>query len=379
MSTMAVRGKMQEGYQQLQAQSWETVLQKKQFGVVSANFTMPLFTGGKIIAANKAAGIELNEAKVQRSIKEEELVCELVERYYGLVLSNAVLNVRKEVKATMDKHLSDAQQLKSNGMIADAEYLHAKVYASQAEREYKKAVRQQEVINDALLSTLSVDSGVLVSPITPLFYHKNLGKLHYYQQEAQKNSKQLELVALKKNLAHQGYLVERANYMPTLAAMGNYDIANKDLSEHVPEYFVGVGLSWKVFDGTSRMRKAKAAKLKEKQVDEYYQQAELNVNTAVSKYYHELNMQIEQLSELETAQQFAQEYYRVRQQGFTEGMATTTEVADANLALAKVNIEKLQAMYAFDVALSKLLFYSGKLDQYLQFAQDKKAIYSTVQ
>ena len=39
------------------------------------------------------------------------------------------------------------------------------------------------------------------------------------------------------------------------------------------------------------------------------------------------------------------------------GMATATQVADANLAVAKVKIDRLQAMYGYDVALSKLLHY----------------------
>ncbi|GAO28125.1 hypothetical protein [Geofilum rubicundum] len=48
-------------------------------------------------------------------------------------------------------------------------------------------------------------------------------------------------------------------------------------------------------------------------------------------------------------------------------MATSTEVTDASLAVAKVRIEKLQAMYAYDVALARLLELAGMPEMFEDF------------
>ncbi|MBI9068432.1 MAG: TolC family protein [Salinivirgaceae bacterium] len=378
ISTQIVRGKILEGLDEINATDWNHTIQKKQFGVINANFVMPIYTGGKINAANKAAKIELAEARTQKSVKQDELFCQLVERYYGLVLSNAALVVREDVQKTMNAHVNDAEKLKKYGMIADAEYLHAKVYNSEADREYKKTKRENKIINDAFLNTLSSDSIINVQPLSKLFYLPQINDLSYFLEMGNKQNEMLEMVQHKKELAHQGYQAEKAAYFPTIAAMGTYDIANKDLSPNVPEYMVGVGVNWSLFDGASRMRKAKAAKLRENQVDDYYAQTELDINMAIQKYYQELNMQLEQLHDLEQAFDFANEYYRIREKAFSEGMATTTEVADANLALAKVKIDKLQAIYKYDVALSKLLFYSGILSDFGKYQNSSEVIYTEI-
>jgi outer membrane protein TolC len=65
--------------------------------------------------------------------------------------------------------------------------------------------------------------------------------------------------------------------------------------------------------------------------------------------------------------EFTAEYSRAREKAFSEGIATATQVSDANLAVAKVKIERLQAIYSWDVALSKLLYYSGMSDQFVSY------------
>jgi outer membrane protein TolC len=69
----------------------------------------------------------------------------------------------------------------------------------------------------------------------------------------------------------------------------------------------------------------------------------------------------------------ANEYFRVRNKAFSEGMATSTQVADASLLLAKARIDRLQAMYGYDVSLSKLLYYAGITDRYISYMRRSKA------
>ena len=69
-------------------------IQEKKFGMVNAGFVMPLFTGGKINAANKAAKIKFEESEIETIQKSYELTGELVERYFGLILANQAMKVR---------------------------------------------------------------------------------------------------------------------------------------------------------------------------------------------------------------------------------------------------------------------------------------------
>jgi outer membrane protein TolC len=367
VSTAVIRGKMLEGLNTVNNADWIQTIQEKKFGMVNAGFVMPIYTGGKINAANKAAKIKFEASEIESIQKSHELSCELVERYFGLILANQAVKVRQTVKDGMQRHLDDAQKLAQQGMIAQVEVLNAKVYYSDADRELKKSERQVEILNEAVLNTVAETGNSKINPVSELFYFDKIEELDFFKKKALENSPLLGQVNKKKELAQQGVKVEQSAYLPTVAATGTYDLVNKDLSPYLPDYMVGVGLQWSLFDGNARSRKVKAAKFQEMQADDFYAKAESDIHSAITKYYQELHMYLEQINELDAAMDFTAEYSRAREKAFTEGMATATQVSDANLAVAKAKIERLQAIYAWDVSLSKLLYYSGLSDQYAAY------------
>ena len=373
VSTTIVRGKMMEGLESVNNAQWIQTIQNKKFGTVNAGFVLPIYTGGKINAANNAARIKFEESEIETIQKSHELSCELAERYFGLILANQAVKVRNEVKSGMQKHFDDAEKLAKEGMIARVEVLNAKVYYSDADREFKKSERQVEILNEAVLNTVAETRDIKINPLSELFYLEKIEALDFYKQKALSNSPLLQQVNKKKELARQGVKAEQSAYLPTIAATGTYDIVNKDLSPYLPDYLVGVGLQWSLFDGRTRASKVRGAKYQESQAGDFYAKAESDIYSAISKYYQELHMNLEQINELDAAMDFTTEYSRAREKAFSEGMATTTQVSDANLAVAKAKIERLQAIYAWDVAFSKLLYYSGLSDQYVSYMNSPEA------
>ena len=91
--------------------------------------------------------------------------------------------------------------------------------------------------------------------IAKFFFLFFIKKLNYFKQKSLEKSPLLGQISKKKELAQQGIKVERSAYFPTLAATGTYNIINKDLSPYIPDYMVGIGLQWSLFDGNARSRK----------------------------------------------------------------------------------------------------------------------------
>ena len=75
----------------------------------------------------------------------------------------------------------------------------------------------------------------------------------------------------------------------------------------------------------------------------------------------------------DAAEKYAEEYVRVREKAFHEEMTNATEVVDARLALSKVRIERLEAMYGFDKTLSQILQYAGISEQFSSY-QNKQGV-----
>ncbi len=371
MSTAAIRKQLLDGQAQLEAANWEQVIQEKQFGTVDVTFQWVLFAGGKVRAANKVSQLQQDESEFYVKQKEGELLCNLVQQYYGLCLAQEVTKVRKDVLDAMIQHVSDARKLVEQGQISDAELLHVQIYQAEAEREFSKAVYTENLIKSALANLLADKNYTTLSTVNSLFVLDSIQPLEYFIQLADEKNPMLAQIKLKYEQAYKGYSVERANYLPSLAAMGTYNVANVDLSPLVPDWMVGVGLSWTIFDGSARSHKVQSAKLKTVQVDEYYNDALANINLMIQKTYNELAINKDQLKSLVVSENFAKEYVRIQEKAFDEGIINSTDLLDARLNYAKQTIDELHAMYEYDVNLAILLHYTGIANQFLNYKQNK--------
>lgn len=374
VSTQVLRGKIQEGQAALNAAEWDKMIQEKQFAAVNANFIWPLYTGGKINAANKASQIYEEEAGLQKKQKQGELLSELATRYYGLVLAEQACKVREQVSEAMKKHLFDSEKLSEQGQIAKVEHLHAQVASSDAGRELKKARREATIVKRALQNTMAVGDSSDLIPASQLFILTNIEDEDFFIKMAMGNNPQLKQVDSKRELAATAVKLEESNYLPTVAFTGTYDLANKDLSPFVPDWLVGVGLKWSLFEGNSRYRNLQAAKFKEDQVEQAGLKAEEDIKTVIKKLHQQLGMQVEQLEELDEMFEFAKTYVDSREKAFREGLSTSTELVDANLLLAKVKMDRLQAMYNYDVTLATLVQVCGSPDLFLEYQTSNQVI-----
>ena len=372
MATQIIRQKMLSGLASIEATEWDQVIQKKEFGVVAATVQWPLYAGGKIRAANRAASIRQHDVDAVSRQKQGELMSELVERYYGLTLARQVVMVRQDVFTGLQQHLNDAEKLEKEGIISHADVLHARVYHAQASRELSKSLQQAGVVSQALNGTLAVGDTLKIETLSNLFYLDSIEPEPYFLNISRSRNPLLSQIESKKQLTVQAYRAQRAEYLPAIAMQGTYDIVNKDLSPYLPDWEVGIGLKWTLFDGASRLAKTKAASLQTKQVEEYGMKAETDIATMIDKLYHELIMYRDQLTELETARDYAEEYLHARETEFHQEMTNSTQVIDARLALAQVKTERLQAMYNFDLSLARLLEYSGIPADFTAYATNPK-------
>jgi outer membrane protein TolC len=334
----------------------------------------PLFTGGKIKGANDAAKAELSISEEELRKTEGNLLTELATRYYGLSLGIQVLKVRQQMMDAAEQHYNDAQKLFDNGMIAKVEFLHAKVSRNEAERELKEAERNINIIRSGLGATLSFDSTVTILPASHLFINKELSDVSYWIAKAYNENPQIKQIEGKRDLINIKSKVNKGDYLPTVAMIGTYNLAEKNLSPYIPEWMVGVGLKWSLFEGLGRHNTLKADKTMEYQVNFAEQKAHSDLKAYLTKLYETLQMQMEQKNELEGTLELAEEYSESTQKAFKEGMATSTSVVEAFTKVAQVKALRLKIFYDYDVTLAKLLQTSGAPEQYISFCSGDNTI-----
>lgn len=350
---------------------WFLKVQDRSLGFVGGEVTMPIWLGGKINAANRAARINERTASEQGNQTRNALISELVERYFGLALAVQVVEVRRQVVEGVRRHLEDAIALEKNGMIAQSERLYVEFKMAEAERELANARLQAQTIASALSNTLGRDNDW--RPVTSMFMIDKIEDLAYYQDLAQDRNPLLNQVSLKRQLAEEGVRAQRADFLPQVAAIGGGTFYNYQVSGIVPRWAVGVGVNIKIFDGLNREYKYSAAKQTARRVGALQNKAGKDISVLVEKLYNQLMNYRNQMTSIDASLNFAEEYLRMKNAAFLEGMSTSSDLIDAELNLAGVRTERLQAAYHFDLLLAQLLETAGISDEFSAYARRSDA------
>lgn len=332
-------------------------LQDQNFLKSDLTLSWPVYTGGKITAANQAAEIRHELSRSETDGLTDQMFSELVRLYFGVRLADAVVKVRREVHEGMRQHLHQALRLEEAGMMALAERLHAQVAAEEADREYKKAVRDAQIARTALKTLIACDGEI--KPASPLFLNRNIPDRDHFTEQARHQNAILRQLRQQQDLAGTGLQMEKSVYRPEVFLFGTRALATDDLTALDPQWAAGVGARFTLFDGFTRSGKVAAAKSAGQRVRQLRTQALMEVETLVESRYQSLMQAIEQIDALAVSRTFAREYLRVRTRAFEEGFATSLDVVDAEMALSRVQIAHLQALFTFDLALAKLLEAAG--------------------
>lgn len=354
--------------------SWDYsyTLQQQHFGFVGGSVSLPLFMGGKINIANRAARINERSVREQTVQTRNALMSELVERYFGYALALQVVEVRKQVVEGVRKHLDDALALERNGMIASSERMYVEFKVAEAERELQGAEMQVETLRAALSSTLGGFDERMI-PATSIFVVDRIESADYFRELAAEYNPLLNQVEYKSQLARQNVRLQRAEFFPQVVAVGGGTFYNYQVSKLLPRWAVGVGVNFKIFDGLHREYKYSAARQTAQRVEALKEKAGNDISVLVESLYNSMQNCRNQISAIESSMSFAEEYLKAKDAAFREGMAASTDMVDAELNLAKVRIERMQAAYNYDVALARLLEAAGVSEEFMEYMRRSNA------
>jgi outer membrane protein TolC len=331
-------------------------VQEESFQRVALAAGMPLYTGGRIAAAQRAAGERVREANELERAAAASTSSEVVQRYFAVVLAERAAAVQRDVVAAIEEHLRHAQRLEEEGLIAHAETLHAAVARTDAQRALVKAEGDARLAREALSATLAakrIDSTLT----TPLFILEELPQ-RLTAPDLAGNPNLLRAAALRAQAA-AGTAAEAASRKPQLALAASRELDESGLTVLDPTWSVGVGLSLTLFDGGREARIA-ASRTREERAELLERKARRDLSTLHESRVIAMRNSQEQFRLADAAIELAQENLRVRTRAFEEGFGTSLDVVDARLALARIELARLAAASDFDNALAQLLEVRGE-------------------
>ena len=350
----------------LTALDWRYTIQPRTFAVFEADIVAPLFTGGKILAANRAAQLNLLSTQAAARATRLATLSELISRYFACTLSASVIDVRRAVVRTFEKHLEDVNNLIDNGLATKADKLFVEYRLSEARADLRHAELLSTTTEAALTTTIGLDS--VRRATTPLFILTSLESLDHFTASARQSNPELDLARHQLSLAGVGVAAARADFFPTIAAFAGGGLT-KNVTDILPRWAVGISLNFKLFNGLEREWKYLAARKENLRAERMFEWAESNIDLKTQSLYNTTTSHLIRTLSLYDSIAFARQILENRHEAFLEGLATSTELLDAATELAASQTEQLEAAYNFIVSFAQLLECAGRSESFFDYAE----------
>ena len=327
-----------------------------------------VFSGGKRIHANKIGNTMIDIARENREQTDATQRTLLAESYFGLRLAREVVQVRLDTYNSLKRHYENALKLEAVGMIDKAGRLFAQVNMDEAQRALEASQKEVTVVQSALRTLLNLEDTNSIQPTSPLFINENLPAKEEFIQVMRTENYVVNQLQLQSHIAKQQLRINQSGYMPDIAVFGKQTLYSHGIQSNlVPRTMVGIGFTWNLFDGLAREKRIRQSNLAQQTLALGQEKAKDDLGIGIDKLYSQLQKAQDNVRALNTTIELSEELVRIRKKSFAEGMATSTEVVDAETMLATVRVARLAAYYEYDVTLMNLLAICGTPEHFEKY------------
>lgn len=335
--------------------------------------TWPLFTGGKILAEQRAAEASLAEARAREdSVRLDEDV-KLIACYFGLQLALSLEKVRKEMFKQQERELARARKFEAEGMISKIERMSVQVARDRSEREWLKAQDGVKVAKIQLFNLLRDNSQSKLS--TPLFVlKKDLEPLQHWLDISLADNPQIAMLKAQVDKAEQGVNSARGNFSPDIFAFGQYSFIRHYQTMIEPEWMAGIGINLTLWDARGRVGRYKSAKSIARQAKSLHAEAANQIKSETEVAWQNTRNALSRYKLTRGDVSLARENLELKIRGFEEGLNTALDMTDARSELAEAQVDRKVAAYEFVVNYAILHAIAGKMDKFVQLASGRDLI-----
>ena len=315
----------------------------------------PIFAWGRYYKNYQSAKLSLAATHKELDAAYNQLIFDVSEAFYRVLLSLEFVKVSEQTVELVEKQLKIAQNLFEAGASTNFDILRAEVLLANARSNLIRAKNGQRVAMDVYKNVLNIDlndsievQGNLEQPILQF-------DLEPLIQLAMEKRPELHQLQFTEGAAKKQVDVAKTRNRPALSFFSNYQLDHNERLEDMNRIWnLGVALNVPIFDGLATRAAVKQAESGLKQTQLGKQQMTNAIELEVrSAYLNLLEAKTLINVQKETVEQ-AQESVRIANLRYENGMITSVELTDAQLALSQAEVNRLQSLHDYAVGLARL-------------------------
>ena len=320
-----------------------------------------------IVNAQLWKSIRLSAKDVELAVEKArssrlDMVTQVKQAYYGVLLAKEALNVYKDVYDNAVRNFEQTRLRYNAQKASELDFTRAKSTVASAIPNVYNAESSVILALWQLKAVMGVDldqnidvAGTIGDYASEMTYDQALGEdisLEY-------NTTMRQLAIQAEQLA-MNIKIQKFAYIPTLSA--NFAFLETAMTNDfkfsnyrwTPYSYVGLSLNIPVFSGGKRLNAVRQAKVQASQLGVQMDDTERQLKIGIRQYLNTMETQIKSFSAAEEAVNTATKAYGIAEKSYNVGRSTITELNDAQLALTQARLGVSQTVYDFVVAKSNL-------------------------
>ena len=321
----------------------------------------PIYTAGRIEALGNAARAEAEAIGQDGAAAGADLRLEITRAYWAVLTARETVRVVAESLAQMGAHLADVQNRLKIGLVPPNDVLSVEAQYS------RQQLLQIEARNG--LETASADFRRLVGlPADTSFDladrlealapgSPDVGTLI---DAARHGRAERQAIERRVAAAVARGVAAAAGDRPLIALAGGYDYARPNprifprAAQWNGSWDVGVNLSWSLWDGGRVRADVAEADANRRAVEQRLQEFDSVLDVEVRQRVLDLSSATAAIGVASDAVKSAAEARRVVTERFSAGVATNTDVLDAQVALLQAELDRTRALASARLAAARL-------------------------
>jgi outer membrane protein TolC len=329
------------------------------FGNVSAS--LPIFAGGRIKYGIQSADYLITAAKLSTENDKLAIEYNIAQAFTNLFKAGQQIKVLEENLASSQKRDLSFQKLEDNGVIARNDKLKANLQTSNIELQLLDAQNNYNIatINMDLLLGLPESTVLEVDPnyISELQESQDVS---YYVNKAFQLRTDLQSLEYQQKASELGIKAAKAESSPTIALTGGYVAAEiPNILTVTNAANIGVGVQYNIDNLWKKNSSLMRATATDKKLAASRELLNDQIKREVNRDFQMSEFAKKKIAVLEKSATQANENFRVINNKYNNGLATITELLDADAAQVTANVNVINAKADAALAYRKLLQSAG--------------------
>ena len=321
----------------------------------TVSLSQPVFAWGRYYYNYQAAKLGYEAAQKELTAAYEKLRLNVYEAFYRVLIAQEFVKVAEQSVELVEKQLGIAQTSLDAGAATNFDVLRAKVQLANAKSQVIRAKNGVKIAKNAYKTLLNLPLADDISVEGSFEIPEVKIKLDELIKQALEKRPEITRSQLNEQAGQKQLSVAKTRNLPDFAFFSNYQISHSErLIEMNRIWSLGLQINIPIFDGFASRAAVKQSESVLKQLQIGTEQVMSIVETEVRNAYLAL-LEAKTLIDVqrETVAQ-AQESVRIATIRFENGMITTVELTDTQLALIQSKVNRLQAQHDYVIGLARL-------------------------